>query len=123
MRYIIFSILILICLAGCYYDHADLVYPKTSTASCVPATVTYSNNITAILNTNCYSCHSGNAAAGGGIKLDNYTALKVYVSNGQLINSINHTGGIPGMPLNAAQLSACDISIIQTWVNNGSPNN
>jgi len=117
----IFGLLIVVaCLTGCYYDHANLVYPK---ANCVITNVTYSSTITSILRANCYGCHSGNASAGGGIALDNYTSLKVYVSNGQLMNSINHTGGIAGMPLNASQLLPCDISTIQAWVSNGAPNN
>lgn len=124
MRYIILLLLALVCITGCYYDHANLVYPQQpGTASCVPATVTYSVNVTGILKTNCYSCHSGNAAAGGGIILDTYTSLQTYITNGQLMNSINHTGGIPAMPLNASQLSSCDINTIQAWITNKSPNN
>jgi hypothetical protein len=123
IKYILIMGGFLLAMAGCYYDHADLVYPQTNTGTCVLTNITYSVTVTGILNTNCYSCHGGTASAGGGIKLDSYDALKVYVSNGQLMNSINHTGGIPAMPLNASQLSACDISTIQTWIDNGSPNN
>ena len=120
MRYIIDFIFLLICCSSCYYDHANLVYPKTS---CNITGITYSTSVTAILSQNCYSCHAGTASSGGGIKLDTYTTLMVYVSNGQLISSINHTGTVPAMPLAASQLSACDISTIQTWINNGSLNN
>ncbi|HVV55204.1 MAG TPA: cytochrome c [Mucilaginibacter sp.] len=115
---------ILLSSVSCYYDHADLSYPQsTSTAGCNVANVTYSSSVTGILNANCYNCHSGSAAAGGGIKLDSYSALKTYVSNGQLMNSINHTGGIAAMPLNGPQLSSCQIKTIQTWIDNGTPNN
>lgn len=119
-RYIFTLPVLILVMAGCYYDHANLVYPQ---ANCVVSNVTYSSSVTGILTTNCYSCHSGTASAGGGIQLDNYTSLKTYVSNGQLMNSINHTGGIPAMPLTGSQLSACDILVIQTWINNGTPNN
>jgi|MLJW01.1.fsa_nt_gi mono/diheme cytochrome c family protein len=120
MRYIFGLILFVLCASGCYYDHADLVYPQTA---CNLTGVTYSVSVKAILNSNCYSCHSGNAAAGGGIALDNYNAVKVYVTNGQLMNSINHTGGIPGMPLSGSQLGSCEIQTIQAWINSGTPNN
>lgn len=125
MRYLLILFIVLISITGCYYDHANLSYPQSqsNTASCVPATVTYSANVTGILKTNCYSCHSGNASAGGGIKLDSYAALKVYVSNEQLMGSINHNGSVPAMPLNAAQLSSCDINTIQSWITNNTPNN
>jgi len=118
--YIFIISLLLIGTTGCYYDHADLVYPQTT---CVLTTITYSTSVTGILNTYCYSCHSGNAAAGGGIALDNYIALKTYVTNGQLMSSINHTGSVPAMPLNGSQLSTCEINTLQTWIANGTPNN
>jgi cytochrome c553 len=121
MRYIISGLFIIsIGISGCYYDRANLVYPQPT---CAVTKITYSTNVTGILSTSCYSCHGGNAAAGAGIILDNYASLHTYVTNGQLMNCIKHTGGIPGMPLNANQLSACDINTIQTWINNGAVNN
>ena len=123
MKYFVLLILV-IASTGCYYDHASLSYPQSNTSSgCNVTNVTYSSNVAGILSSNCYSCHGGNAAAGGGIQLDTYTGLKTYVSNGQLMNSINHTGSVPAMPLNNPQLSACQINTIQTWITNGSPNN
>ena len=120
---IVFVLLVLV--SGCYYDHANLSYPQQNsvTATCNLSSVTYSSSVTGILKANCYSCHSGSASAGGGIQLDTYATLKVYAANGQLLNSISHTGSVPAMPLNAAQISSCDISTIQTWINNGTPNN
>ncbi|MGZ3776776.1 MAG: hypothetical protein ACXVI9_04110 [Mucilaginibacter sp.] len=124
MRPLIILSFMLMVMESCYYDHANLSYPQSvSTTGCIVAAVTYSATVTGILNANCYSCHSGTASAGGGIKLDTYASLSTYVSNGQLMNSINHTGGIAAMPLNAPQLSSCQIKTIQTWINNGSPNN
>ncbi|MBV8389685.1 MAG: hypothetical protein JO080_07795 [Mucilaginibacter sp.] len=121
LRYIFIPLVLIMVIAGCYYDHANLVYPQPT--NCVVSNITYSSSVVGILKTNCYSCHSGSASAGGGIQLDNYTSLKTYVSNGQLMNSLNHTGGVPAMPLTGSQLSACDILTIQTWINNGTPNN
>lgn len=120
MRNILIILLVSISVSGCYYDHADLVYPQ---ATCSLTNVTYSSSVVSILSANCYSCHSGSAVNGGGIKLDSYTSLKTYQSNGQLMNSINHTGGIAVMPLNGSKLSACEINTIQTWITNGTPNN
>jgi mono/diheme cytochrome c family protein len=109
-------------LAGCYYDKAQLVYPPDS-STCDTTGVTYSTTVTGILNANCYSCHSGNAAAGGGIQLDTYTGVQTYVTNGQLINSINQTGSVAAMPPTGGKLSTCEISKIQVWINAGAPNN
>jgi uncharacterized membrane protein len=118
--FILALFLVLAFTSGCYFDHSNLVYPQ---APCSVTNATYSKNVVQILSTNCYSCHSGTALAGAGITLDNYTSVKTYVANGQLMNSINHTGGIPAMPLNNVQLSACDIKAIQTWIDSGTPNN
>lgn len=120
MRYILIVFLFSLVADGCYYDHADLVYPQTS---CNISNVTYSSSVAGILKASCYSCHSGTAASGAGIAFDSYTTLKTYVSNGQLINSISHTGAIPAMPLNGSPLSSCQIQTIQTWINNGALNN
>ncbi len=120
MRYIFVLILLMLSISSCYYDRASLVYPQTT---CDLTKVTYSISVTGILHASCYSCHSGNASAGAGVVLDNYNAVKKYVTNGQLMNSINHTGGIPGMPLSGSQLSSCEISTIQKWISNGTPNN
>ncbi|MFB9842374.1 hypothetical protein [Mucilaginibacter ginsenosidivorans] len=124
MKYLMILSLLMLGSAGCYYDHADRSYPQSlSSATCDVTAVNYSTSVTSILSANCYSCHSGNASAGGGIQLDSYAAVKTYVTNGQLMNSINHTGGIPAMPLNAPQLSSCDLKTIQTWIDNNTPNN
>jgi mono/diheme cytochrome c family protein len=107
---------------GCYYDKAALVYPPDS-STCDTTAVTYSTTIAGILNTNCYSCHGGNAASGGGIQLDTYTNLKTYITNGQLMNSINQTGSVAAMPPTGGKLSSCDISKTQAWINAGALNN
>ena len=107
---------------GCYYDKEELLYPV---ANCDTAGITYSTTVTGILRTNCYVCHTTASANanGGGIQLDSYTKLKVYVDNGKLMGSINHASGYSAMPKNATKLNSCDITKIQAWVNAGAPNN
>ena len=114
-------IFLVLCFSGCYYDKANLVYPVST--ACDTTNTTYSGTVSNILSTNCYSCHSGSASAGGGIKLDSYTNLKIYITNGQLLSSINQTGAVPSMPLNSGKLSSCDINKITAWINGGSVNN
>jgi mono/diheme cytochrome c family protein len=106
---------------SCYYDKADLVYPPP--AACDTSTVTYSSQVVPILSTNCYTCHSGSAASGGGIKLDTYTTLKVQVSNGKLLGAIEHRSGYSAMPQGGAQLPSCDIAKFRTWIRAGAINN
>jgi mono/diheme cytochrome c family protein len=113
---------ILASLGGCYYDKEDILYPG---GNCDTSNVTYSNTVSGIMAVNCNVCHSTSSANanGGGIQLDSYTKLKVYVDNGKLMGSINHAGGYSPMPKNATKLSSCDISKVQAWINAGAPNN
>lgn len=114
--------IILAGLSGCYYDKEEILYPG---GNCDTTNVTYSVTVSGIMNANCTVCHSTSSANanGGGIQLDSYSKLKVYVDNGTLMGSINHAGGYSPMPKNATKLSSCDISKIQAWVNAGAPNN
>lgn len=111
--------------SSCFYDKKNEIYPQALTTTCDTTNSTYATTVVPILNSNCNNCHGTSVAKsiGASIVLDNYTSLKTYVTNNQLINSINHTGGITPMPLNGAKMNACDISKITAWVNRGALNN
>ena len=121
MKIILVLVILVCCFSSCYYDKAELVYPAA--AACDSTNSKYSTTVVPILNSNCYSCHSGSATSGGGIKLDTYVNLKVYVTNGQLLSSILQNGTVPAMPQGAGKLSDCNINKIAAWINNGSINN
>jgi hypothetical protein len=106
---------------GCYYDKASLVYP--SDGSCDTTGITLSTDLNAILTANCFVCHGGNAAAGGGIQLEQYAVIKAYVDNGRLLSAITQDGNATPMPQGAAKLSDCNINKFRAWINNGAPNN
>lgn len=108
---------------GCYYDKEELVYPPTTGTSCDTTAVKYSTDIVNILQSNCYSCHSGAASLGGGNKLDTYTNLKLYTNNGLIVGVVTHSPGYLPMPQGGPMLSDCNIAKIRTWVRNGAPNN
>jgi len=111
--------------SSCYYDKKDQIYPQALTTNCDTTNSTYASVVAPILNSNCNNCHAATVAnkIGAGIILDSYTNLKTYVTNKQLLNSINHTGGLVPMPLNGVKMNACDISKISAWVNKGALNN
>ncbi len=104
--------------SSCYYDKEDLLYGPSQ---CDTSAVKYSVQVTSILNASCLSCHSGTAAAGGGVKLDNYSAVKAAADNGSLLSSV--TRSLNPMPKGAARLNECRISELRTWIRNGAPNN
>lgn len=110
--------------SGCYYDKSSLVYPaKPGGTSCDTSNITLSVDLTAILSASCYSCHGGTADLGGGIKLDQYSVLKTYADNGQLLSAITQDGTVPAMPLSGGKLSDCSINKFRAWINSGTPNN
>jgi uncharacterized membrane protein len=110
---------------SCYYDKKDQIYIQPTATVCDTTNVTYTAVVAPIIKTNCSMCHSSAVAnaSGAGIVLDNYTSLKVYVSNNSLLNSILQNGTVPPMPLNAAKLDACTINKIAAWIHKGSLNN
>ena len=107
--------------SGCYYDVAEELYPASDTF-CDTTNITYSLKVLPVIQDNCYSCHSGSAPSGN-VGLDSYTKLKTQADNGKLIGTISHAAGFSAMPQGGNKLSNCEISTIQTWINNGTPNN
>ncbi len=103
--------------AGCKYDN-QILLPST----CDTAIVTFSGNVQPILNTYCTSCHSG-ANANNGIRVENYTTVKMLIPNGKLLGTITHSRGFSPMPLGANKLSDCNIAKIRVWIAVGAPNN
>ena len=105
---------------GCYYDVEDELYP--STTGCDTTTVTYALSIKPIIETNCLVCHS-QASNQGNVVLEGHANLKSWVTNGRLLGAIRHESGFSPMPKGGAKLSDCNISKIEKWVADGTPDN
>jgi len=108
-------------MTGCYNDNYEELYPS---GGCDISNTTYAATISKITQQNCAlsGCHDA-ATASSGVVLETYAGLKAIVDDGRLIKVVNHESGVSPMPKNAAQLDACTISKLQTWVNNGAQNN
>lgn len=106
---------------SCTYNKRDLVLPPPP--SCNTTGMRYSVEVVSILTTHCYSCHSGSASQGDGIKLDSYAQVQRYGASGALSGSINWTGGFNRMPKGSAKIPACSIAQIDAWIKAGMPNN
>lgn len=112
---------VLMATTSCYYDHEGILYPET--ANCVaPDAPSFSQDILPLLNARCNLCHSGSAPSAD-IRLDNYSSVSIYTTNGSLLGSVQHSGGFSPMPKNSSKLSACEIQKIQNWISSGSLNN
>lgn len=121
---IILLVIFISSVAGCYYDSEEALYPQIST-TCDLSNVTFSATVKPILQASCLSCHSNSTAngSGGGIRLENYSDVKVQAQNGKLMGTINHASGYQPMPQGGGKLSDCEISKLQKWIDNGTPNN
>jgi len=113
--------LILLALAGCYYDKESVLYPNS--ANCTEVlNPTFSGDVLPLLNSRCNNCHGGTAPSAG-INLTTYPSVMKYVNDGSLMGSINQTSGYSAMPKNSGKMPACEINKIQTWITAGALNN
>ncbi len=118
MKRLALIIFISLFIASCYYDVEEELYPN----GCGTGSITFTSTIVPVLKNNCYDCHSSSNVQGGVI-LEGYANVKTYVSNGKLLSSIKHDGNSFAMPQGEPKLSDCLINKIETWINNGAPNN
>jgi hypothetical protein len=90
--------------------------------TCDTANFDYSGRIKGIVQNWCVGCHnSGNS--GGGFDLSDYNGIIKSIPNNKLLGSIKHMPGVLAMPQTGGQLSKCEITSIEKWINNGYPNN
>ena len=90
--------------------------------SCDSANFTYAERIKPIMNAWCLGCHNS-SSPGGGYDLSNYSGLIETIKNNKLMGSIKHSSGYIAMPQNGGQLSTCEITAVQKWINSGYPDN
>ena len=82
----------------------------------------YTADIQPIMNSWCVGCHN-TSNTGGGYNLSDYTGVVNSIANNKLLGSIKHSSGYIAMPQHGNQLSGCQISKIQSWINASHPNN
>lgn len=120
---VIAALFFILFIGGCYYDNVSELYPSAGLfVNCdTSASITYSNHVSKILDAYCTNCHGADAPKGG-ISLDTYNSVKIYVGSGQLPGAIKHETGYTPMPPNT-QLDTCLIKEIETWIQAGANNN
>ena len=104
--------------SGCYYDNVDELYPD----GCRTANMSYTDDIVPILQGNCLSCHNSMSEQGG-VNLQDYENVLIYVEDGSLIGSVNHDEGYEPMPQTGSKISNCSIAKLEAWVEQGAINN
>jgi hypothetical protein len=107
--------------AGCSKQSEDKLAGNTT---CDTIAVKYSTGVVPILQQNCYPCHGASSNSGsGGITLEGYTHIKVYVDRGLVAGNVEHAQGFVAMPYLLPKLPDCEVNTIVAWVNQGAPNN
>ncbi|MBM3435267.1 MAG: cytochrome c, partial [Bacteroidetes bacterium] len=96
-------------------ENTDTIQPPFDTVACDSSNVTYNGIVFPVLNTYCISCHSG-ATPSGALDFTDYGDVAFVAESGQLLGSLKHLEGYTPMPQDAPKLSACEIAMIQKWV-------
>jgi len=113
------AIFIAMALSSCYNDNKEEVYENNTDNTCDTSSVSYANDITPIFEQSCTSgCHSGTNPAAN-LDLTDFNEAKN--SANEIVNRINDIGAL--MPQGGPSLPDCEILKIETWVQDGAPNN
>ena len=128
-RFGIIFIVFLAFILSCVHDPEETLLPPgggteppLDTITCDSTNVTYPGTVYPILNAYCISCHSGTPPAGN-LDFTNYDDVALVADNGALSGSINFSEGYSQMPKDGNKLSACEIALIDKWINDTTFNN
>ncbi len=88
----------------------------------IPLAATYASVSANVLVKHCISCH-GPTVAYAGIKVDTYANVVRGVSPGNAANSAIYNSMAAGRMPTAGKISAAELDVLRTWIQNGAPNN
>ena len=108
---------LLIC-TSCTYDNKEELLKDFQ---CDTSNIVY-NDLTYIFTGICTTCHNIAYTERDEILMDNYGNVKSSINTGLVLPAIKHVGP-NNMPDDLPKLSDCDINKIETWINNGMPEN
>jgi hypothetical protein len=118
---ILFASTLIFAFAGCSKESEDKL---VSNAPCDTTAVKYSTAVVPILQQNCYPCHGASSNSGsGGITLEGYNNIKVYINQGYVVGNVTHAAGFVAMPYGQPKLPDCEVNTIVAWVHQGALNN
>jgi hypothetical protein len=106
-------LLLVLSLPNCYYDNEQELYGGNT---CDTTSVTYSAEVTSVLQNNCYGCHD----TGTDYPLNSYDLLRPYATGGLLLQRMRDASN-PMPP--SGILDSCSIHKIDAWVREGALDN
>jgi hypothetical protein len=104
--------------SSCYYDNEEYIYGDN--IECDTLGITYENFVADLMTLHCDACHNPGSPSGNIITSD-YNDLLVIINNGKLHGAVNHLPGYSPMPKGGNKLPDCDISKLNSWLNDGYP--
>lgn len=121
MRILFILSLLPLFLSGCYWENEEDLFGPSE--FCDTTDVSFAEDVTPLLMNNCFGCHSNQNAPenASGFSLEDYQDVAENAS--LILGAIRHQDGILPMPRNREQLDSCQISVIEAWVNAGTPDN
>ena len=119
--FILSMALIFILFASCEKNNEADLY---GSEPCDTTDLTWVNGISEIFSVYCVYCHNVNLNYKG-VRHDNFEEEMKVIRKGddRLRAVINHEPGYKRMPYEGPKLSDCNIQKIETWLNNGTPEN
>jgi hypothetical protein len=112
---LLITVLSLSCVSNNEYDLYGI-------PDCDTTNVTWDSKISAIMEANCVVCH-GEDVSYNGVRHDSYESEMIVVNDGRLRGVVNHLDGYVKMPKDRGKLPACELELINTWLDNGAPEN
>lgn len=117
-----------ILLAGCSDDNLEEDFgpmnPDTTDTACnIPDTVTYTEHVGVIFQTNCTDagCHNPEDLTQG-MDFTAFATTRQAVDNGRPIrDALRGRNGQEQMPFQQTPLPECDIRLIEAWIEQGAP--
>lgn len=104
-------------ISSCYYDVEEELYQNVNCNT--PVSVNFTTHVQPVINSFCATsgCH---VTGGTGIgNFETYAGLKAKVDDGSFVD---RTLQVKDMPP-SINLAACDLELLQAWVDQGAPEN
>ncbi|HPT22542.1 MAG TPA: hypothetical protein PLR88_11400 [Bacteroidales bacterium] len=120
IKYIIPILLVSLCLLNSCVNNNE--YDLYGIPDCDTTNITWNSKISSILQVNCVVCHNEELNYNG-VRHDNYKSEMIVVNDGRLRGVVNHLEGYYKMPKDRGKLPACELKLINKWLDNGAPEN
>jgi len=108
-------IFVLTFISSCYYDKKEDLYGKSQ---CVTTGLTYTKDISVLVNQSCVGCHNSSSPSAG-ISLQDYNSVVDCIKNGKFVGSVKQDGTASNMPKGSSKWGSCQLSKLDAWIQGG----